>query len=84
MLYGFSGENLICPAYCSLNFRLLTDALPANSMYTCRWEGDIVLKLLHTADIHLGAKFLGLGDKGAIQREQIKISFKKRKRSALS
>jgi exonuclease SbcD len=77
MLYGFSGENLICPAYCSLNFRLLTDALPANSMYTCRWEGDIVLKLLHTADIHLGAKFLGLGDKGAIQREQIKISFKK-------
>jgi exonuclease SbcD len=46
-------------------------------MYACRWEGDIVLKLLHTADIHLGAKFLGLGDKGAIQREQIKTSFKK-------
>jgi exonuclease SbcD len=36
-----------------------------------------MLKLLHTADIHLGAKFVGLGDKGAIQREQIKTSFKK-------
>jgi len=36
-----------------------------------------VLKLLHTADIHLGAKFLGLGDKGAAQREQVRASFKK-------
>jgi DNA repair exonuclease SbcCD nuclease subunit len=33
--------------------------------------------LLHTADIHLGAKFLGLGDRGKAQREQIKASFKK-------
>jgi DNA repair exonuclease SbcCD nuclease subunit len=36
-----------------------------------------MLKLLHTADIHLGAKFLSLGKKGAAQREQIKASFKK-------
>jgi exonuclease SbcD len=36
-----------------------------------------MLKLLHTADIHLGAKFLSLGNKGAVQREQIKASFKK-------
>ncbi|MEA2085439.1 MAG: DNA repair exonuclease, partial [Chloroflexota bacterium] len=33
--------------------------------------------MLHTADVHLGAKFLGLGDKGAAQREQIRASFKK-------
>ncbi len=36
-----------------------------------------MLKLLHTADIHLGAKFLSLGNKGTAQREQIKASFKK-------
>lgn len=36
-----------------------------------------MIRLLHTADVHLGAKFLGLGDGGATQREQIKASFKK-------
>lgn len=36
-----------------------------------------MIRLLHTADVHLGAKFLGLGDKGATQREQIRASFKK-------
>lgn len=35
-----------------------------------------MIKFLHTADIHLGAKFLSLGDKGKLQREQIKNSFK--------
>jgi exonuclease SbcD len=36
-----------------------------------------VIKFLHTADIHLGAKFLWLGDNGKSQREQIKSGFKK-------
>jgi exonuclease SbcD len=35
-----------------------------------------MLKILHTADIHLGAKFSGLGDKGASQREQLRATFK--------
>ncbi|HEU65230.1 MAG TPA: DNA repair exonuclease [Chloroflexi bacterium] len=35
-----------------------------------------MLKVLHTADIHLGAKFVGLGDKGASQREQLRATFK--------
>ena len=35
-----------------------------------------MLKILHTADIHLGAKFLGLGNKGANQREQVRATFK--------
>jgi len=35
-----------------------------------------MLKILHTADIHLGAKFSGLGNKGASQREQLRITFK--------
>lgn len=29
------------------------------------------IKFLHTADIHLGARFLGLGDRGAEQRKQL-------------
>ena len=36
-----------------------------------------MLRLLHTADIHLGVKFISLGDKGTAQREQIRASFKK-------
>lgn len=36
-----------------------------------------MVRLLHTADVHLGAKFLGLGDKGIFQREQVRASFKK-------
>ena len=36
-----------------------------------------MLKILHTADIHLGAKFSGLGNKGASQREQLRTTFKK-------
>jgi exonuclease SbcD len=36
----------------------------------------MMLKILHTADIHLGAKFSGLGDKGASQREQLIATFK--------
>jgi DNA repair exonuclease SbcCD nuclease subunit len=36
-----------------------------------------MLRLLHTADVHLGAKFLSLGDKGTAQREQVRASFKK-------
>jgi exonuclease SbcD len=35
-----------------------------------------MLKILHTADIHLGAKFSGLGDKSASQREQLRTTFK--------
>jgi len=35
-----------------------------------------MLKILHTADVHLGAKFSGLGNKGASQREQLKTTFK--------
>jgi DNA repair exonuclease SbcCD nuclease subunit len=35
-----------------------------------------MLKILHTADIHLGAKFSGLGDKGASHREQLRATFK--------
>jgi len=35
-----------------------------------------MLKILHTADIHLGAKFTGLGNKGATQREQLRTTFK--------
>lgn len=35
-----------------------------------------MLKLLHTADVHLGAKFVGLGEKGTIQRDQVRASFK--------
>ncbi|MFU8796305.1 MAG: metallophosphoesterase family protein [Dehalococcoidia bacterium] len=36
-----------------------------------------MLKILHTADIHLGARFAGLGDRGAAQREQLRTTFKK-------
>jgi DNA repair exonuclease SbcCD nuclease subunit len=36
-----------------------------------------MLKILHTADIHLGAKFSGLGNKGTSQREQLRTTFKK-------
>jgi DNA repair exonuclease SbcCD nuclease subunit len=35
-----------------------------------------MLKILHTADIHLGAKFSVLGSKGASQREQLRATFK--------
>ena len=35
-----------------------------------------MIKFLHTADVHLGAKFLSLGEKGKLQREQIRSSFK--------
>lgn len=35
-----------------------------------------MLEILHTADIHLGAKFSGLGNKGASQREQLRTTFK--------
>jgi DNA repair exonuclease SbcCD nuclease subunit len=35
-----------------------------------------MLKILHTADIHLGAKFSGLGSKSASQREQLRATFK--------
>jgi len=35
-----------------------------------------MLKILHTADIHLGARFSGLGSKGAPQREQLLVTFK--------
>jgi exonuclease SbcD len=35
-----------------------------------------MLRILHTADIHLGAKFSGLGNKGATQREQLRATFK--------
>jgi len=30
------------------------------------------IKLLHTADLHLGARFIGLGDRGAIQRRRLR------------
>jgi exonuclease SbcD len=36
-----------------------------------------MLKILHTADIHLGAKFSGLGNKGASQREQLRATYKR-------
>jgi DNA repair exonuclease SbcCD nuclease subunit len=35
-----------------------------------------MLKVLHTADVHLGAKFSGLGHKGASQREQLLVTFR--------
>jgi exonuclease SbcD len=35
-----------------------------------------MLKILHTADIHLGAKFQGLGSKSDSQREQLRTTFK--------
>jgi DNA repair exonuclease SbcCD nuclease subunit len=35
-----------------------------------------MLRILHTADIHLGAKFSGLGNKGAAQREQLRATFR--------
>jgi exonuclease SbcD len=35
-----------------------------------------MLKTLHTADIHLGAKFSDLGNSGASQREQLRATFK--------
>ena len=35
-----------------------------------------MLRILHTADIHLGAKFLSLGNKGSSQREQLRTTFK--------
>jgi exonuclease SbcD len=43
-----------------------------------------MLKILHTADINLGAKFSGLGNKGAIQREQLRTTFKNVIAAALS
>ena len=36
-----------------------------------------MLRILHTSDIHLGAKFSGLGSKGDLQREQLRTTFKK-------
>jgi exonuclease SbcD len=35
-----------------------------------------MLKVLHTADIHLGTKFSGLGNKSNLQREQLRTTFK--------
>ena len=35
-----------------------------------------MLRILHTADIHLGASFTSLGNKGASQREQLNTTFK--------
>ncbi len=36
-----------------------------------------MLKILHTSDIHLGARFAGMADRGAAQREQLRTTFKK-------
>jgi exonuclease SbcD len=36
-----------------------------------------MIKILHTADIHLGAKFSGLGNNGTSQREQLRTTFRK-------
>ncbi len=36
-----------------------------------------MVRLLHTADIHLGRKFTSLGSKGKEQREQVRATFKK-------
>lgn len=41
------------------------------------------IKLLHTADIHLGAKFLFLGNRASEQREQIKKTFENTVNSAI-
>jgi exonuclease SbcD len=35
-----------------------------------------MLKVLHTADIHLGTKFSGLGSKSNLQRDQLRTTFK--------
>jgi len=35
-----------------------------------------MVKILHTADIHLGAKFPGLGNNGDSQREQLRTTFR--------
>ncbi len=42
-----------------------------------------ILKLLHTADIHLGAKFIGLGARGAEQRRRLCEAFQDAVRLAL-
>lgn len=36
-----------------------------------------MLRILHTADVHLGARFSGLGGKGDSQREQLRATFRK-------
>lgn len=36
-----------------------------------------MIKFIHTADIHLGAKFLNFGDKAKEQRDQLKKTFEK-------
>jgi DNA repair protein SbcD/Mre11 len=36
-----------------------------------------MLKIVHTSDVHLGAKFSGLGTRGDSQREQLRTTFKK-------
>jgi len=38
---------------------------------------SMVMKLLHTADVHIGAGFKGLGARGKEQRKQLKETFKK-------
>lgn len=35
------------------------------------------MKILHTSDIHLGARFSGLGNRGVAQREQLRATFRK-------
>jgi DNA repair protein SbcD/Mre11 len=35
-----------------------------------------MLRILHTADVHLGVKFSGLGKKGPSQREQLRATFR--------
>ncbi len=42
------------------------------------------MKLLHTADVHIGAAFKGLGEKGREQRRQIRETFRKVIETALS
>ncbi len=42
-----------------------------------------MLKILHTADVHLGARFAGMGDRGDAQREQLRTTFKKVAATAL-
>jgi DNA repair exonuclease SbcCD nuclease subunit len=42
------------------------------------------LKILHTADVHLGAKFLGLGSKGQAQRARLLDAFERTVDAGLS
>lgn len=42
-----------------------------------------MIRIIHIGDVHLGAKFEGLGDKGVLQRRQIEKSFERSVQAAI-